>query len=324
MARDARAVAVAPRRAGGSRGPRVARRRIGLRRRGATLPSPRDVTYGSPLSMGEYVLGTDERELARLEFQQSVWGGVTERFLDRLAIPPGARCLDVGCGPGFVVESLRARAGDSGEVTALDESPRWMASLSRRAAERGWKNVKLVEGTVESAPLEEGAYDVVFLRWVLSFLERPGDVVRRLAAALRPGGVLAIQDYNHEGVSLFPESDGFRAVVAATRRLYATRHGDPWVAARLPRLFAEAGLEPPELTPNVLCGGPGSPAFRWADLFFVPHSESMVRAGVLREEDRAAFLRDWEERRRDPHAMFFSPIVVDASARKPRAPRGAR
>jgi len=34
-------------------------------------------------------------------------------------------------------------------------------------------------------------------------------------------------------------------------------------------------------------------------------------------EERRRFLAEWTERERDPEAMFFSPIVVDAAARKP-------
>ena len=78
----------------------------------------------------------------------------------------------------------------------------------------------------------------------------------RFARALRPGGVLAVQDYNHEGVSLFPASAGFLAVIEATRRLYASRGGDTWIAGRLPRLYADAGLELCDLRPNVPSNAP--------------------------------------------------------------------
>jgi hypothetical protein len=159
---------------------------------------------------------------------------------------------------------------------------------------------------------------------VLSFLPDVAAVVAKLAVSLRPGGVLAVQDYNHEGISLFPESEGFRAVVRATRALYASKGGDTWVAARLPGLARAAGLEPFELAPHVIAGGPSSPAFQWADAFFPHHSEPMQAAGVLSAAERELFLREWEARKRDPNSVFFSPIVVDFAARKPRAaPRGA-
>jgi SAM-dependent methyltransferase len=270
--------------------------------------------------MSQYVLGTDELELARLRLQQEVWGGITERFLDRLRMPREARVLDLGCGPGFVLESLHSRLGHTGHITALDESPVWLAHVSRHAAERGWTNVRLVQKRIEELELPPESLDVIFARWVLSFLPDTRAVVGRLARLLKPHGVLAVQDYNHEGISLFPESDGFRAVVRATRALYASKGGDTWVAARLPGAFRQAGLELFDYSPHVLCGGPTSPAFRWADAFFPHHSENMVRAGVLTAEEREQFLREWAERKSNPEAVFFSPMVVDVAGRK----RGAR
>src|SRR5262249_57221499 len=117
-------------------------------------------------------------------------------------------------------------------------------------------------------------------------------------------------------VSLFPESEGFRAIVRATRAMYAQSGGDAWIAARLPAIFRSAGLETPSMRPNVLCGGPGSPPFRWAGLFFPHFSEAMEAKGFLSAAERRRFLDEWAERERDPAAIFFSPIVVDAAARK--------
>lgn len=268
--------------------------------------------------MGQYILGTSDHERERLAFQQVVWGAVTERFLDRLHVPEGGRVLDAGCGSGAMLESLRARVGTTGRVTALDESAEYLAHAAKLCGEHGWRNVHIVQSRLETAHLEERSFDVVFARWVLSFVADPAALIARFAAALRPRGVLAIQDYNHEGISLFPASEGFRAIVRATRDLYARSGGDPWIAARLPALARQAGLEPFELHPTVLCGGPDSPVFRWADAFFPHHSASMVEAGVLSAAERALFLREWEERKRDPQALFFSPIVVDFAARKPR------
>lgn len=266
----------------------------------------------------EYVLGTNEKELARLALQQEVWGHVTEAFLDRVRVPAGGRCLDLGCGPGFVVESLRRRVGDSGRVDAFDESPVWHAHLARLAAERRWSNVRLLEARVEDAALEEGAYDLVLARWVLSFLPGVDRLVARLSRSLRPGGVLAVEDYNHEGISLFPESDGFRAVVRATRAMWASRGGDMWIAGRLPGWMRSAGLEVVDTTPTVLCGGPESGVYRWADAFFPAHAGRMVEAGLLTPEERARFDADWAERLGNPDARFFSPILVDVAGRRPR------
>jgi SAM-dependent methyltransferase len=182
---------------------------------------------------------------------------------------------------------------------------------------KGQPSVHAIQGRIEDAPLD-GTFDLVFSRWVFSFLRDPRGALRRIVQLLTPGGIVAIQDYNHEGVSLFPESEGFRDLVRATRALYKSTEGDPWVAARLPGWFRDSGLRLIDLTPSVLCGAPGTPVFEWADRFFPVHAEPMVRAEVLTERERTRFLAEWAERKRNPGALFFSPIIVSAAAVKPR------
>ena len=262
------------------------------------------------------MLGTGESELARLRLQHQVWGPVSEHFLDRLHVDPGMAVLDLGCGPGFLLDSLHSRIGRRGSITALDASPAWMASLARHVGERGWTNVHLVVKRIQEADLGQERYDLIFARWVLSFLPDVPDLVVRLARALKPGGVLAVEDYNHEGVSLFPESEGFRAAIRATRAWYASKGGDTFIAARLPGIMRRASLDVYEFTPHVLCGGPDSPAFAWADAFFPHHTPKMVAAGLLAPAEHEQFVREWEERKRDGDARFFSPILMDVAGRK--------
>jgi SAM-dependent methyltransferase len=265
----------------------------------------------------QYPLGTNAQELARLAFQHEVWGASTRAFLDRLSLPRGARCLDLGAGPGFVTLELAERVGPKGRVVALDESPLWMEHLRGEIARQGVTNVELVCTRLQDAVLAPASFDLIFARWVWSFIPEPAPLMRSFARALKPGGSFVMQDYNHEGVSIFPESPGLRAVVRATRALYAAAGGDAWVAGRAPRLFAEAGLETASITPTVLCGGPQSGVFRWAGLFFPHFSEKMVAQGWLSPEERAQFLSEWSARESDPTSLFFSPIVVDAWARRP-------
>jgi len=269
--------------------------------------------------MREYVLGSSDHELARLRQQHDVWLDITTRVLDGLALERGQRVVDLGCGPGFVLDLLRERVGDSGEVVGIDESERWIRFVRERLQEREWTNVHGRVGRIQALELEESSIDVFFLRWVLGFLPERVAVLRSLARFLRPGGRVCVMDYNHHGISLFPECDSFKNAVRATRELYVTRGGNTFVMGEIYGLFRAAGLEPLSLDPYLIAGSSASPAFRWADLFFPFHTEGMVAAGVLSEEERAEFLVDWNRHREDPDAMFYSPIVAAGVGRKPFA-----
>lgn len=271
----------------------------------------------APTESREYVLGTSDHELDRLRLQNEVWSEITDGFLDALGIKAGWRVLDLGCGPGMLLDGFRRRVGPHGSVLAVDESARWIEHVEGRVRSEGWRNTRALRARIEELELEDSSFDLVFLRWVLGFLPEPGAVVGRLARLLRRGGILAVMDYNHEGISLFPRSVGFDAVIRGTRRLYASAGGDTWIMGRIEGLFRAAGLVPEHFLPRVIAGGPSSSAFRWADAFFPFHVEGMVEAGLVTPEERDVFLRDWAARKADPDAVFFSPIVVAASARRP-------
>ncbi|QDU65715.1 class I SAM-dependent methyltransferase [Engelhardtia mirabilis] len=263
-----------------------------------------------------YILGTDDHELARLKLQQEVWSEETDGWIDLLGLRPGERVLDAGCGPGLATERLRRVTGPDGHVLAVDGSQRWIDHVDARVADEGWSDVETRCVELEQLDIE-GSYDAVFMRWVLSFPRDPAVVLGRLAGCLVPGGRLLAIDYNHEGVSLYPRSAGFDAVIRATRALYVTKGGSAFIAGRFPELFEGAGLQLEKLRPTVIAGRPGSPAFDWADAFFPHHVDFMVQAGVLSPAERELFLAEWAERRQDPEATFYSPIVVAALGTRP-------
>ncbi len=268
-------------------------------------------------TMSEYLLGTSDHELERLGLQHGIFGDITAQVLDAARIGPGMRVLDAGSGPGFVTADLRERVGAEGRVVALEESERWVEHLREHAARQGWQNVELRLGKLEHAELAREAFDVVFLRWVLSFLPDPEGVLRRLAAGLRPGGRCVVMDYNHEGISAYPDSPGFRAAVRACREAYAERGGDTRIMLRMRALFRGAGLVPEPMQPFVIAGGPGSPVHRWLDTFFPFHATQWAESGLLSAAEHSQFLSEWRGLAENPDATFFSPIIVGASARKP-------
>ena len=63
-------------------------------------------------SSGDYILGTDEEELARLELQNQVWRPHVLKCWREGGIATGSHVLDVGAGPGYASADLAALVGD--------------------------------------------------------------------------------------------------------------------------------------------------------------------------------------------------------------------
>jgi hypothetical protein len=62
-------------------------------------------------SRGDYILGTDEEELARLELQNQAWRPHVLECWREAAITNGSHVLDVGAGPGYASLDLGALGG---------------------------------------------------------------------------------------------------------------------------------------------------------------------------------------------------------------------
>jgi SAM-dependent methyltransferase len=263
----------------------------------------------------DYLLGVGEDELERLRFQHEVWRPVTGAFLDRVGVRRGATCLDVGAGPGFVSIDLCEKVGPSGEVTALEPSPLFVNHLESRAKADGRTNLKCLLGKVEDLTLPRGAFDLVFVRWVIAFVADVEGFLAKLVPSLRPGGVLAIQDYYYEGLSLYPRGGAFDGAADAVRAYYRSVGGDPYVTGRLPTLFKRFGMELIDYSPHSMAGGPGSNVMEWGHRFFSRHFLSMVEKKILAPKVGEAMLADWMSHRDNPDALFFSPLVVDVAGR---------
>jgi SAM-dependent methyltransferase len=221
----------------------------------------------------DYLLGVNQRELERLRFQHSVWGHITKKFFDRLNVGRGWRCLDVGAGPGLVSMDLRELVGETGEVTALDPSQFYLDCLGTQAHNKNWTNVKCVQGTAETTDLPSQYYDFVFVRWVIAFVPDPEKFLLPLFNALRTGGIIAVQDYYYEGLSLFPRGGIWDTMPDIVRAYYRSGGGDAYVTGKIPAIFRRHGVELADFTPTCLSGGPTSGVMEWAHrFFFVAHS----------------------------------------------------
>jgi len=149
-------------------------------------------------------------------------------------------------------------------------------------------------------------------------LPSPSEVIGRLAEALAPGGRLVIQDYMHDGMKVFPQHPATDGLIEAVRASYAGAGADCWIAGNLPALLAEAGLELAAFEPHVRAGGPGSVPFEWFATFARQHLESIGAEGRLSAEAQAEFLARLDALYELPGAMFFTPVVVNVVAQRPR------
>lgn len=180
---------------------------------------------------------------------QVVRRALISRALELHLPSPPARILDIGGGAGQQSIPL-ARAGY--EVTILDSSSEMLAEAERRLSLEDTetrRGMRLVEGLGEQALEALGAsvFDAALCHGVLMYLDSPDEMVRALAAVVRPGGIVSALAKNAEALAMRPGLRGdYREALAvlgadlAAGGLGVVTRGD--TVAKLSGTFEEAGL----------------------------------------------------------------------------------
>src|SRR5947209_16514704 len=130
----------------------------------------------------------DERLMnAMLELDDRHWWyrgrrRIIRAELARLALRPGARVLDAGCGSGRTLEEL----GRFGEVFGIELDP----GAAAMARDRGCAEV--VVGRLEELPWEDGYFDLITCLDVIEHTPDDRVTLRELRRVCRPGGFLVV------------------------------------------------------------------------------------------------------------------------------------
>ncbi len=264
----------------------------------------------------EYILGTNQTELERLEFQHGVWKEITDSFLDKINIQKGWKCLDVGSGPGFVSMDLRNIVGESGEITVVEPSEFYMNYFKEQCEKNNFRNIKFIDKNLEDTELADDQYDLVYLRWVIDFVREPEKFLLKLLKALKKGGVIAIQDYNYEGIGLYPKGGAFDNIADYIRAYYRAGGGDPYFISKIPPLFKKNNIRLEEYTPVGLAGDTQSPVFEWVRKFIKGHLNVLAEMKIISGTEKTQLEKDWDEHENNPDTVIFSPVVVNVYGRK--------
>ena len=112
---------------------------------------------------------------------------VARQFVGWLAVPPGSRWLDVGCGTGALTKTVLEHA-TPGEVVAIDPSAAYVASAGARTDDDPRAHFEIGDAQALRAPA--ATFDAVVSGLVLNFVPRAELAVAEMARVARPGGVL--------------------------------------------------------------------------------------------------------------------------------------
>jgi SAM-dependent methyltransferase len=114
------------------------------------------------------------------------------RLLDQIVAlaPPPARLLDVGCGPGFLLEQARARGYDA---EGVEPDANTVVAARRTGA-------PVRQGYFPEALAADTRFDVIVFNDVLEHIPDAFGAVRASAERLQPGGLLCLNCPDRRGL----------------------------------------------------------------------------------------------------------------------------
>jgi SAM-dependent methyltransferase len=167
--------------------------------------------------------------------------------LDAIRIVRGSTVADVGAGSGYMTVRLSRRVGPAGKVYATDLQPEMLTLLRRRLLRERIANVEPVLGGVDDPRLPSASVDLILMVDVYHEFSEPQMMLRRMRAALTPGGRLVLLEYRKEDPTVPIRQEHKMSIAEAKLELEAEGYRLARVDHRLPRqhiLIFDVGAAP--------------------------------------------------------------------------------
>jgi ubiquinone/menaquinone biosynthesis C-methylase UbiE len=138
-------------------------------------------------------------------FLQAQIASEAPRLFELLELQPGMTVGEIGAGRGEMTIEMAKRVGPGGRVYSTELDPARLADIRAAITREGLTNVVVITAGERSTNLPAECCDAIFMRDVYHHITAPEEIARSLAASLKPGGRMAIIDFEPQAGSALPE-----------------------------------------------------------------------------------------------------------------------
>jgi len=267
---------------------------------------------------GHYPIERREGEIERLRMQAAALEFDAGVMLERIGVSSGWRCLDLGCGPGGIVDLLSVRAGPTGHVVALDADPVFLEHARALARERRRGNVEFVQGDAYRTGLPRASFDLVHVRFVASTVGRPEDLIGEALALARPGGFVALQEGDVATLKCYPPHAAWDRLAQVLEQVFASVGNDVRLAQRLYQAFRRTGLENIQYRPFLVGFRADDPMADYLPATVESLRRTILRHDLIDEGELDAALAACRRHLADPDTVSTYVTVAQVWGRRPR------
>ncbi len=171
----------------------------------------------------------------------TLMAGLRQRSIEAMALVPGQRALDVGCGTGTGTLVLADLVGASGMVCGVDYDAAMIVEAQRRASIDGVdQRVSYHQANAAALPWPDGYFDASRSDRVLQRMLDPERAFTELLRVTRSGGRIVVIDGDWATLSI--DSDDANTETRRAYFLTTLKVANPLSGQCLQRLFGHHGL----------------------------------------------------------------------------------
>ena len=265
--------------------------------------------------MSSYVIRGGAEGKARLSVISQALAASTAALLDAAGVREGMRCLDLGCGGGDVTLALARLVGPSGGVVGIDMDAVKIELAEQDARDQAVEHVEFRSGDAAALDARD-EYDAVYARLLLTHLAEPEATLQRMIAAVKPDGVVIVEDLDHSALFAYPACPAVDRYVALYNEVARRRGGDPEIGPKLSGMLRRAGLDDVQLrlTQPVFMAGP---AKRINQITLENVQDAILAAGVTTTDEIDAIMTELEAFTEDPDTIVAFPRFFQVFGRRP-------
>jgi 2-polyprenyl-3-methyl-5-hydroxy-6-metoxy-1,4-benzoquinol methylase len=209
----------------------------------------------------DYPLGYSELEARRLAEQGALLEELTADIFRRAGLREGMTVLDIGCGVGDVSLLAARLVGPKGAVLGIDRAASSVQTARGRANALGVTHARFEQADLANFETDQ-TFDALVGRLVLLYLPDPARTLRRLSQYLRPGGIVAFQEFDMSATSQVPAGELFLKVRSWLLAAFAAAGAQLDMGTGLYSTFLRAGFPSPDMTAATLVAcGPATPGY---------------------------------------------------------------
>ena len=209
----------------------------------------------------DYPLGYSELEARRLAEQAALLEGLTAEVFRRAGLRAGMTVLDIGSGVGDVSLLAARLVGPKGAVLGIDRAASSVQTANGRATALGITHVRFEQADLDRFEADQ-TFDALVGRLVLLYLADPADILKRLSRHLRPGGIVAFQEFDMTATSQVPPGELFLKVRGWLLAAFTAAGAQLDMGTKLYSSFLRAGFPPPDMTAaTLIASGPATTGY---------------------------------------------------------------